>query len=140
LIVAGDGSLHDAPNAPDASAGILPHARQLGASLLDHVALRIELLSVEFQEEKARITKLAIGAAIAVALTVVSLVMIAIAILAVYWDTSSRTTVAVTLAVVFTALTAATAGFAWRQFDRECVLFSSSARELRRDATSLVEP
>lgn len=135
--MAGDGTLHEAP---DPGIGLAPHFRRLGASLLDHVALRVELLSVEFQEEKSRVTKLAIGAALAVALTVVSLVMIAIAILAIYWDTSSRTTVATILAVVFSGFTAGAAGFAWRQFDRESVLFSASARELRRDAVSLVEP
>lgn len=122
-----------------ADAGLMPHVRRLGASLLDHVALRMELLSVEFQEEKARIARLVIGAALAVGLLIVSLVLIAVAILAVYWDTSSRTTVAAALAAVFACLTAGAGAFAWVQFDRASGLFMSSARELRRDAESLIE-
>ncbi len=127
------------PEPAAANDGVMPHVRRLGASMLDHVALRVELLSVEFQEEKARVAKLAIGAVLAVALMVVSLVMIAIAILAMYWDTSSRTIVAAAIAAVFACLTAGAASFAWLQFDRDSALFKTSARELRRDAAALIE-
>ena len=39
--------------------GFLTHIRQLGASMLGHAAMRVELLSIEVQEEKARLARLA---------------------------------------------------------------------------------
>ena len=117
--------------------GFLTHIRQLGVSMLDHVAMRVELLSIEVQEEKARLTTLAMSAALVSALLIVSLVMLAILILAIYWDTPSRVTAAAWLAGTFGALTAGGIFYVVSQLSRKTTLFANSAAELRRDAEAM---
>ena len=118
--------------------GFLTHIRQLGVSVLTHVAMRIELLSIEVQEEKARLARLAMSAALVCALLIVSLVMGAILIMAMYWDTPQRVTAALSLAVTFGALTAGGGFYLAAQLRRSTTLFATSAGELRRDAEALV--
>lgn len=118
--------------------GFLTHIRQLGASVLQHVAMRVELLSIEVQEEKSRLARLAMSAALVSALLIVSLVMVAILILAIYWDTPFRVTAALSLAGTFVALTAGGALYLTSQLQGSTTLFATSAAELRRDAEMLV--
>ena len=117
--------------------GFLTHIRQLGASVLDHVAMRVELLSIEVQEEKARLVRLAMSAALVSALVIVSLVMVAILVLAIYWDTPNRVTAALWLAGSFGVLTIGGVFYVVSQLGRASTLFATSAGELRRDAESL---
>ncbi|MEO8101287.1 MAG: phage holin family protein [Betaproteobacteria bacterium] len=117
--------------------GFLTHVRLFGASVLGHVAMRIELLSIEVQEEKHRLTRLAMSAALASALLMVSLVMAAILIMAVYWDTPSRVSAALSLAGVFSALTVAAGLYVGAQLRVSSTLFTNSARELKRDADAM---
>ena len=117
--------------------GFLAHIRQLGASLLGHVATRFELLSIEVQEEKARLIRLAMSAAVVSALFIVSVVMVAILILAMYWDTPYRVSAACWLVGVFGALTAGGGFYVSSQLQRSTTLFATSAIELRRDVDAL---
>ncbi len=117
--------------------GFLTHIRQLGASVLDHVAMRVELLSIEVQEEKARLVRLAMSAALVSALLIVSLVMAAILILAIYWDTPDRVTAASWLAGSFAVLTIGGVFYVVSQLGRTSTLFATSAGELRRDVEAL---
>lgn len=117
--------------------GFLTHIRQLGASMLDHFAMRVELLSIEVQEEKARLVRLAMSAALVSALLIVSLVMAAILILAIYWDTPDRVTAASWLAGSFVVLTIGGVFYVVSQLGRTSTLFATSASELRRDAETL---
>ncbi len=117
--------------------GFLTHIRQLGASVLDHVAMRVELLSIEVQEEKARLVRLAMSAALVSALLIVSLVMAAILVLAIYWDTPNRVTAALWLAGSFGVLTIGGVFYVVSQLGRTSTLFATSAGELRRDAEAL---
>ena len=120
-----------------AAEGLLTHVRQLGVSVLEHVAMRVELLSIEVQEEKSRLAKLAISAALVSAALIVSLVMMAILVLAIYWDTPDRVSAAITLVVTFGALTAGGCLYLGAQLRRTTTLFATSAGELRRDAETL---
>lgn len=131
----------DASNSAPATGaeGLLSHLRQLGVSVLKHAAMRVELLSIEVQEEKARLVQLAISAAVLSALLIISLVLVAIVVLACYWDTPNRVSAAMTLAGTFSALTVAGAFYLAAQLRRSTTLFSTSAHELRRDAAALVE-
>ena len=131
----------DASNAAPATGteGFLSHIRQLGVSVLKHAAMRVELLSIEVQEEKARLIQLAISAALVSALLIISLVLMAIVVLACYWDTPNRVSAALALAVTFCALTAACGFYLAAQLRRSTTLFSTSANELRRDAEALAE-
>ena len=117
--------------------GFLTHIRQLGASVLDHVAMRVELLSIEVQEEKARLVRLAMSAALVSALLIVSLVMAAILILAIYWDTPDRVNAASWLAGSFAVLTIGGVFYVVSQLGRTSTLFATSAGELRRDVDAL---
>lgn len=131
----------DTSNAAPATGteGFLSHIRQLGVSVLKHAAMRAELLSIEVQEEKARLIQLAISAALVSALLIISLVLMAIVVLACYWDTPDRVSAALALAGTFGALTVACGFYLAAQLRRSTTLFSSSASELRRDAAALAE-
>lgn len=120
-----------------ATEGLLTHLRQLGVSVLAHVAMRVELLSIEVQEEKTRLIRMAISAALVSALLIVSLVMLALVILAIYWDTPSRVTAALSLAGSFLVLTGAVGMHLSAQLRSSTTLFATSAGELRRDAAML---
>jgi len=120
--------------------GFLTHMRQLGVSVLEHVAMRIELLSIEVQEEKARLVRLAMSAALVSALLIVSLVMVAILILSIYWDTPYRVAAALSLAGAFVVLTAGGGLYLAAQLRRSTTLFATSASELRLDAGALRPP
>ena len=122
---------------PTGTEGFLSHIRQLGASVLKHAAMRAELLSIEVQEEKARLIRLAISAFLLSALVIVTLVLLAILVLVCYWDTPQRVTAAVVLAGLFGALTAACYFYLAAQLKRSTTLFATSAAELRRDAEAL---
>lgn len=99
--------------------------------------MRVELLSIEVQEEKARVVKLAMSAAVVSALLIVSLVMAAILILAIYWDTPYRVTAAIWLFGVFGVLTVGGGFYLSSQLQQSSTLFATSASELRRDAETL---
>ncbi len=124
------------PNA-NATDGLVTHVRQLGASILGHVAMRFELLSIEIQEEKARLVKLAISVAFAVLLLIVSVVMFAITILAMYWDTVHRVPAAVSIAGAFSLLTLTCGLYVAQQLKHSSALFVTSAAELRLDGQTL---
>lgn len=117
--------------------GFLTHLRMLGMSALEHVAMRVELLSIEVQEEKGRLVRLAIGAALASALLIVSMVLVAILVLAIYWDTPFRVSAALWLAGSFFALTVSAIFYLAAQLRRSTSLFANSAGEFRRDAAAL---
>lgn len=126
------GKLH----APGAE-GFLVHIRQLAASLLGHAAMRIELLSIEVQEEKVRLVRLAISAALVSALLIVSVVMAAILILVFYWDTPYRVNAAAWLVGIFSVCTIGSGLYLSAQLRASSTLFTTSASELRRDADVL---
>lgn len=120
-----------------ATEGLLTHLRQLGVSVLSHVAMRVELLSIEVQEEKSRLIRLAISAALVSALLIVSLVLMAMVVLAIYWDTPSRVTAVLSMAGLFLVLTASAGAYLSAQLRSSTTLFAASAGELRRDAAVL---
>ncbi|MBL0122825.1 MAG: phage holin family protein [Betaproteobacteria bacterium] len=120
--------------------GFLLHLRQLGASVLQHAAMRVELLSIEVQEEKLRLVRLAMSAALVSALMIISLVMLAILILAIYWDTPNRVPAALWLAGTFGVLTVGGGFYVAAQLQYTSTLFVTSASELRSDARALVSP
>lgn len=120
--------------------GFLTHIHALGGSVLEHVAMRVELLSIEVQDEKRRLVQLAIIAALASALLIVTLVLLAILVLSIYWDTPQRVTVAMSLTGIFAALALGGGFYLAQQLRRSSKLFAASASELRLDAASLVSP
>ena len=120
--------------------GFLLHFRQLGASVLQHVAMRIDLLSIEVQEEKMRLVRLAMSTVLVSALMILTMVMVAILIMAIYWDTPHRVSAALWLAGIFAALTAGGSFYVSSQMRLPTTLFATSASELRSDADALAFP
>jgi uncharacterized membrane protein YqjE len=79
------------------------------------------------------------SAALVSALLIVSMVMVAILVLAIYWDTPFRVSAALSLAGVFGVLTAGSGLYVAAQLRRSTALFANSARELRSDAAALAD-
>jgi uncharacterized membrane protein YqjE len=121
----------------NATDGLVTHLRQLGASILGHAAMRFELLSIEVLEEKARLVKLAISVAFVALLLIASVVLTAMAILAVYWDTVHRVPAAVSIAGAFGLLTVVCGLYVRVQLRQSTALFVTSAAELRLDSLAL---
>lgn len=120
------------------TAGFLLHLRQLGGSVLDHIAMRVELLSIEAQDEKARLVRLAMSAAMVCASMMISLIMAVILALACYWETPYRVPVALSLTIAFALLTIAGSLYLGAQLRRKSLLFACTAAELRRDAVAMM--
>lgn len=129
------GTLHQPP--PAGIDGVLARVKQLGASVLDHVALRGELLSLEWQDELARLSTLAMVLLLAVALAVISIVFTGVAVLVMFWDTPYRLTAAVLLAMTFAGGALLSAWATWQQLRQPTHLLRDSIAELRSDATQL---
>lgn len=116
--------------------GIGTSARRIGASLLRLGRIRLELLSLEVQEEKDRITALMFWAVLSALTVGFGLVFVALAVTVLLWDTQ-RWAVLGVCALAFGALAAY--GL-WRV---RCLshggatLFGTSIDELRRDADAL---
>jgi uncharacterized membrane protein YqjE len=97
---------------------------------------RLELLSVEVQEEVARFTRLLLWALVAIISGALGVVFVAMSILIALWDTH-RLAAAVALAGLFLALGALAAWSARRMFRARPRLFDASLRELARDVSDL---
>lgn len=110
--------------------------RRLGASLLALGRIRLELLSIEVQEEKERIAALLFWAVLIALLAGFGLVFIALAVTVALWDTH-RLAALVGAAVVFVALAAVGALRVRRLAGSGSTLFKTSIAELRQDAAAL---
>jgi uncharacterized membrane protein YqjE len=108
----------------------------LAATVLELLQLRLELLSVEAQEEVLRVGALLVYGALAVAFLSLGVVFLALLITVVFWD--SHRVLALAL---FTALFLLMGGVAaWLARDRVrsgTRLFSASVEELRQDREGL---
>jgi uncharacterized membrane protein YqjE len=108
----------------------------LAATVLELLQLRLELLSVEAQEEVLRVGALLVYGAVAVAFLSLGVVFLALLITVVFWD--SHRVLALAL---FTALFLLMGGVAaWLARDRVrsgTRLFSASVEELRQDREGL---
>ena len=113
--------------------GIRDAAIRVGASALALLRTRIELLSVEFAQERERIKSsvvLLAAAAVAFALTAM---VVTLGIIAWFWD-DHRYAAIVTVAIVY-ALAGVAAIVAHRRIRREAPTpFGASTEALRRDA------
>jgi uncharacterized membrane protein YqjE len=108
----------------------------LAATVLELLQLRLELLSVEAQEEVLRVGALLVYGAVAVAFLSLGVVFLALLITVALWDSHRLLALA-----VFTALFLLMGGVAaWLARERVrsgTRLFSASAEELRQDRDGL---
>ena len=110
--------------------------RGLAATVLELLQVRLELLSVEAQEEVLRVGALMVYGAIAVTFLSLGLTFLALLVTAALWDSHRLLALA-----VFTSLFLLTGGVAaWLARERVqsgTRLFSASIEELRRDREEL---
>ncbi len=110
--------------------------RGLASTVLELVQIRLELLSIEAQEEVLRVGALLVYGAIAVAFLSLGVVLLALLITVALWDTHRLLALG-----VFTGLFLVTGGVAaWLARERVrsgTYLFSASVEELRQDREGL---
>lgn len=108
----------------------------LAGTVLELLQVRLELLSVEAQEESLRIAALLVYSAFAVSLLSMGLGFLAMLITVALWD-SHRLLPLVVFAVLFLALGGLAAYQARQRVLSGSRLFSASLDELRRDREDL---
>jgi uncharacterized membrane protein YqjE len=120
-----------------------PPPRRLAASLqglagtaLTLLQVRLELLSVEAQEEVVRIAGLLLFGAAAVVLLALGLGFLAILLTVAWWETQRLLALAV-FATLFLVLGGVAAWLAYLRAKRGSALFASSLAELRQDREQL---
>jgi uncharacterized membrane protein YqjE len=126
---------------PDSTAinalGAIRLLRSAGGALFDQVALHGQLAQVEWREEKIRLLKMLVGAALGFACLLCIMLSIGALVLALCWDTVYRIPAATTLVVLYGLGT----GFAWRRFTALSALsgqsFAATRTELAADLALL---
>jgi uncharacterized membrane protein YqjE len=117
----------------ESSPGIFEAAKTFAGSLLEHAQTRLELLTVEWAEEKTRLTGLLITLTLALFFSCLAVTFGSLLVLVFFWDTPHRLA-AVTGIVLFYLLAAIVTWIVVRAKMRtKSALFSTSAAELRRD-------
>jgi uncharacterized membrane protein YqjE len=110
--------------------------RGLASTVLELVQIRLELFSIEAQEEVLRVGALLVYGAVAVAFLSLGVVLLALLITVALWDTHRLLALG-----IFTGLFLVTGGVAaWLARERVrsgTYLFSASVEELRRDREGL---
>ncbi len=110
--------------------------RGLASTVLELVQIRLELFSIEAQEEVLRVGALLVYGAVAVAFLSLGVVLLALLITVALWDTHRLLALG-----IFTGLFLVTGGVAaWLARERVrsgTYLFSASVEELRQDREGL---
>jgi len=108
----------------------------LAATVLELLQLRLELLSVEAQEEVLRIGALLVYGAVAVAFLSLGVVFLALLITVVLWD-SHRVLALALFTALFLLMGAVAAWLARERVRSGTRLFSASVEELKQDREGL---
>jgi len=112
--------------------GFLASLRQLLATLLETVQVRLELLGTELEQEKRRVFSALVLAAMALVGLTLGLVMLSIVVLLIFWD-SYRVWAACALALLFGGGGAYLLVRAKQRLSAPSGLFAHSLAELQRD-------
>ena len=121
---------------PGAGLGLFDSAKALLATLIGIAHNRLELLSIELQEEVGRVALMLLWGAVALFFAFLAIASVAVLILIAFWD-DHRLLVAALLAVAFLIL-ALVAGFAAReQIAAKRRPFDASLNELTKDREEL---
>ena len=114
------------------SAGLLGAVRALVDNLLGSVHDRIELISVELQEEKQRLIQLFIWISVAIFTGMMALAFASITLVFLFWDTARIAALgAITILYAGAAIAAVVA--LRRQIARQSKPFAATLQELRND-------
>lgn len=123
-------------NRTSASSGLLDAARKLGESLLATVHDRVELFSLEFQEEKYRLIRLFVLMSAVVFAGVMAATFVSLTLVYLFWE-SARIYVLAGLAVFYCAAVAVLVYSIRRYIERGPRPFAGTLQELREDRTCI---
>lgn len=126
----------DAPPA----VGLYGSIKNLATSLVSHLHTRLELFTIEFAEEKLRLTSLLFGAILALFFIFMAIVLAALFVIAAYWDTPYRLHAVAILAVLFLVGAGITGGIVRAKLKSRPRLFEASLAELYKDRQQLNSP
>lgn len=121
---------------PREAEGLLASLKTLTLTLVGVVQTRLELLSTDVAEERARLTAILISAMVALFCLGVGLVLLTILIVVIFWETHRI----LTLALLTAAFLAAGAGLwavAMHKLRSKPRLFDASISELAKDREQL---
>ena len=117
----------------DSSAGIVDAAKRFAGSVLGQVQTRLELLSVEWAEEKSRLSALGIALGLALFFAWMAVAFASFLVVAWFWDTEQRITAIVGVLLFYLVAALAAALVARSKMKLKSSLFATSAAELRKD-------
>lgn len=123
-------------NRTPASSGLIDSVLKLGESLIGTVHDRIELLSVEVQEEKLRLIRLFVAISAALFAGMMAVTFASITLVYLFWE-SARLIVLVALTVVYTGAAIAIVTGVRRSLARQPKPFAGTLGELKEDRTWL---
>jgi uncharacterized membrane protein YqjE len=123
------------PGAPGPS-GLLGSLRGLADNFFGTVQDRVELLSVELQEEKQRLTQTFLWTTVFVFTAMLATMFVSIALLLVFWDTAARIPIAIALAALYT-VAAVVLGFKVRRVLHQPRPLRATLEELENDRACL---
>ncbi|MFZ6638736.1 phage holin family protein [Undibacterium sp. TC4M20W] len=108
---------------------------QLAATLSSMVRTRLELAAVELEEEFAHFSSSLIWSLLALFFACLTILLIILTVVAVFWDTQYRYTVLLVLIAVFGVLAAGIGLRVRNQFRNKPGLLFHSLAELKKDAS-----
>jgi len=124
---------HDEPHH---QVNLLRSVRTLATTLIEVAATRLEILTVELQEESLRLAKIVAWSALTVFFAGLVVVFLSFLVVAANWD--DHRIAALTAVAVFHAVLGGMTGLLlYRQLGRKSQLFSTSLQELRKDESEL---
>lgn len=123
-------------NSPGESKGLFESLSMFGATMVAVVRTRLELLSIDLEEERERLFSIMLIALAAVFLLGIGIVLAAILLVVIYWETN-RLMVLSVLTAFFLLLGAALATYAIQKTRSKPRLFTSSLSELNKDQQQL---
>jgi uncharacterized membrane protein YqjE len=118
------------------SRGLFESLSMFGATMLAVVRTRLELLSIDLEEERERLFSLMFIALAAAFLLGIGIVLAVILLVVAYWETN-RLMVLGILTAFFLLLGAALAAYAMQKMRSKPRLFTSSLSELNKDQQQL---
>lgn len=123
-------------NASGESKGLFESLSMFGATLVAIVHTRLELLSLDLEEEREHLFSIMLTALIAVFLLGIGVVLSAILLVVIFWETH-RLLVLGILTVFFLLVGIATGALALYKIRAKPRIFSSSLSELQKDTEQL---
>jgi uncharacterized membrane protein YqjE len=119
-------------NRTPASSGLIDAFRKLGESLIGTIHDRIELLSVEFQEEKLRLIRLFVAISIALFAGMMAVTFASITLVYLFWE-SARLVVLIALTLLYGGAAAWIVLGVRRSFHTQPKPFEGTLQELKED-------